>query len=218
MKARRITEPPVDARTQIASFMRRLYERGLTTTSGGNLSIREGSVVYLTPSASDKGRMEPEDVGATDLDGNIVGKGFKPSIETRMHLEVYKARPDISAIVHAHPANASAFAASDAPIRSDLLSESYAILGRIAVAPYHCMGTPELALSVAEAIKGANCVIMRNHGALAVGRSMLEAFDRLEVLEAAAKVSLAFLGPLKGHALPLSAADLAAIDSLMGRS
>lgn len=205
------------AKTLIASFMRRLYERGLTTTSGGNLSIREGGLVYISPSASDKGSMTPEEVGVTDMEGNIAGAKFKPSIETRMHLEVYKARPDVVAIVHAHPPMASAFAATDSIIDTRYLSESYAILGEIAYAPYRRMGSVELALEVGAAAKDSNCVIMRNHGALAVGRSMLEAFDRLEVLESAARTNLLLSGPLAGHGRTLSPEELAAIDAMMGR-
>jgi len=205
-------------REAIASFMRRLYERGLTTTSGGNLSIRSGSIVCITPSASDKGTMRPEEVGVSDLEGNIIGPAFKPSIETRMHLEVYKARPDVSAIVHAHPPMSSAFAATGAEIDTAILSESYAILGKIAYAPYKTMGSPELAMAVAAAAASSNCVVMRNHGALTVGRSMLEAFDRLEVLEAAAKINLLLKGPLQGQARSLGPESLAAIDLMMGRA
>ena len=79
------------------------------------------------------------------------------------------------------------------------------------------MGSPELALEVASYAKSSNCVIMRNHGALAVGRSMLEAFDRLEVLEATAKVNMLLLGALKGQGSHLNADELSAIDSMMGR-
>ena len=205
------------ARVLISSFMKRLYERGLTTTSGGNLSIREGDLVFITPSASDKGAMIPDEIGVTDLEGRIVGREFKPSIETRMHLEVYKARPDITAIVHAHPPMASAFSATGAGIDTTFLSESYAILGAVAYAPYRRMGSVELALEVADAAKVSNCVIMRNHGALAVGRSMLEAFDRLEVLESSARINLLLMGPLAGHGRRLSHEELSAIDAMMGR-
>lgn len=206
-----------EARESIASFMRRLYERGLTTTSGGNLSIRVGALVFISPSGSDKGSMKPEEIGVIDLDGKQAGRPFKPSIETQMHLEVYKARPDVKAIAHAHPPMASAFSATGAVIDTRYLSEPYAVIGEVAYASYRLMGSLELALEVASAAKRANCVVMRNHGALATGRSMLEAFDRLEVLEAAARVNIALLGPLAGQGRRLSDAELAAIDAMMGR-
>jgi len=206
-----------DAKERIAFFMRRLYERGLTTTSGGNLSIKEGELVFITPSASDKGAMKAEDIGVVSLNGDIVGKPFKPSIETRMHLEVYKARPDIGAIVHAHPPLTTTFAATDLEIELNYLSESYAVLGAIAYASYRRMGTPELAEVVSASAAKANCVVMRNHGALTVGRNLLEAFDRLEVLEAAAKTNILLLGALKGHGCPIPAQELSAIDKMMGR-
>lgn len=201
---------------QIAYFMRRLYEKGLTTTLGGNISMRCGDKVYITPSGTDKGEITEDDIGVTDLDGNITGRQFKPSIESRMHIMTYLARPDISAIVHAHPLTGCAFAASDATLRTDMLSESYAILGKIAVADYHLMGSPELAVTVSEAARSADCIIMRNHGIMTLGRTMLEAFDKMEVFETTAKINLVLFG-LDGHPVPLSAGELKKIDVLIGR-
>jgi L-fuculose-phosphate aldolase len=212
-----MNEGETEARLLIASFMKRLYERGLTTTSGGNLSIRVGSSVYITPSGSDKGSMKPEDIGQVSLEGDVIGRSFKPSIETGMHLGIYKTRPDVSAIVHAHPPMSSAFSATDSPIETEYLSESYAILGAIAYAPYRRMGSPELAAEVASASKRSNCVVMRNHGVLAVGKSMLEAFDRLEVLESTARINLLLLGALAGRAKKIPPTELASIDAMMGR-
>jgi L-fuculose-phosphate aldolase len=204
-------------REEIAYFMRRLYERGLTTTSGGNLSIRfNGDRILITPSASDKGRMKASEIGIMDIKGKVISK-FKPSIESSMHLKIYDARPDINAIVHAHPVVASTFAATSAQINCRLLAESYAILGKPAYAPYRLMGTGKLADVVAEAAKSANCIIMKNHGALTLGKSMLEAFDRLEVLETCAKMTLISEGFLKKKIRLLDDVELIGIDRLMGR-
>ncbi|OGV51910.1 MAG: hypothetical protein A2X49_01945 [Lentisphaerae bacterium GWF2_52_8] len=204
---------------EIAYFMRRLYRQGLTTTSGGNISARDsdGSIL-ITPSASDKGRARASEIGRMDMDGKIIGAPFKPSIESRMHLEIYRKRTDVMAVVHAHPVTASAFAASSARIPNNHLAESYAILGEIAYAEYFCMGTEQLAFEVARAALDSNCVIMRNHGALAVGRSLLEAFDRLEVLEAAARIAMLAMGPLSPWARPLEAPALSELDIFMGRA
>ena len=198
--------------------MRRLYAQGLTTTSGGNLSVRfSESKILITPSASDKGRMKGTEIGIMGIDGKILSK-FKPSIESSMHLKIYGARPDIKAIVHAHPVVASTFAATDARINCRLLAESYAILGKPAYAPYRLMGTEKLAEVVAETAKSANCIIMKNHGALTVGRSLLEAFDRLEVLETCAKMTLISEGFLKKKIRLLDNRELVDIDRLMGRA
>ena len=207
-----------EAKDTIAYFMRRLYTQGLTTTSGGNISMRwkDGSV-FITPSASDKGQMKGSEIGQLDMDGNIIGLPFRPTIESRMHLGIYRCRPDIEAIVHAHPANVSALAASKALISSKFLAESYAILGEIAYAEYYCMGSDELAKAVSAASVSSNCVVMRNHGALAVGKSLLEAFDRLEVLEAAAKITIINRSALRDDAVELGKKDLANIDKFMNR-
>jgi L-fuculose-phosphate aldolase len=185
-------------RNEIAYFMRRLYQQGLTTTSGGNLSVRlPGNKILITPSGSDKGRMKGSEIGLMDYEGKPLSK-FKPSIESSMHLMVYKARPDVNAIVHAHPVVTSTFAATDLEINCRLLAESYAILGKPLYAPYH--------------------LIMKNHGALTVGKSLLEAFDRLEVLETCAKMTLLSEGFFKGRTTLLGKKELCDIDRLIGRT
>ncbi len=209
-----------ELKEEIAYFMSRLYSQGLTTTSGGNISaLCDDGTVLITPSASDKGRMKGNEIGRMDLDGNIIGSVFKPSIETRMHLGIYKRRPDVKAVVHAHPVHASAFAATTARINARYLAESYAILGEIAYADYFCMGSDELATEVAEKVKSSEnyCVVMRNHGALAVGGNLLQAFDRLEVLEAAARISMMASSCFRECAVELDDAALGDIDRLMGR-
>lgn len=203
---------------EIAYFMRRLYRQGLTTTSGGNISYRlNEKEVLITPSASDKGRTTWREIGCLSVDSNNDLVSFRPSIESRMHLAIYRSRPDVKAIVHAHPVTCSIFAASTAVINTRLLSESYAILGEVAYSDYFCMGTDKLAETVARKAEDADCVIMRNHGALTVGVSLLQAFDRLEVLESAAKVTLACRHLLQAESCEISAEELAAIDALMKR-
>ena len=194
--------------------MRRLYRHKLTTTLGGNLSmlLPDGSMI-ITPSATDKGKMKGSDIGNMDLEGNIIGQNFKPTIESQMHINIYKARPDVKAIVHAHPVTACAFGASSAKINNTLIVESYVILGNIAYADYFPMGTVDLANAVADAAKNANCIIMKNHGALTVGSNILQAFDRLEVLENAAKMTILTEGFLNGTISPLNKLHLDALDN-----
>lgn len=172
--------------------MNRLYAMGLTTTSGGNISLRiSDDCMLLTPSATDKGNMSADQIAEIGFDGSNRTPHLKPSGETSMHLEIYKRRPDVSAIVHAHPPFASVFTAVDKPLNVRLIAESYAILGELATAPYALTGTQELADFVADSLPaGTSCVLMKNHGALTVGTTLLQAFDRMEVLENAAKINI----------------------------
>ena len=202
----------------VALFMRRLYMRGLTTTSGGNISCRPypGKDMFLiTPSGSDKGRMRSSEVGMVDVDGRVVSKNFKPSIETSAHIRIYLARKDIAAVVHAHPPYASAIASTTATVNTRLLAESRAILGDVAYVDNHLMGSSKLAEALSFAFATANCAIMRNHGAIAAGSSLLEAFDRLEVLEAAAFLTVTTLSALKPWISEISDSALLEIDEMM---
>jgi L-fuculose-phosphate aldolase len=176
---------------EVAYFMRRLYNRNLTTASGGNVSIKlEDGRMLITPSATDKARMKSDQIGVLSLAGENQTPFLKLSMESGMHIAVYNQRPDISAIIHAHPPIASAFTALCKSINCTLTSEARAILGTPVVAPYALMGTPLLADRVAETVKQANVILMENHGVICLGQSLLAAFDRLEVLEAAAKMTL----------------------------
>ena len=179
------------AKKELAYYMRRLYRRGLTTTLGGNISMRltDGTII-ITPSATDKARMTAKDIGITDIDGNILGALFNPSIETGMHLAVYRARPDVNAVVHAHPVTACAFAASSKQINCSMIIESSVLLQEIAYADYHEMGSADLAESVASAVENTDAVIMRNHGAVTLGTDITIAFERLEALENAARMTV----------------------------
>lgn len=180
-----------DEREQVAYFMRRLYRQGLTTTSGGNLSCRAGQAhIVLTPSAVDKGEMQAEQVGILSLEGTNETPELRPSIESAMHLAIYRRHPQVKAIVHAHPLTASFFCACADPIDTHLTAEAYVILGEPVMTEYHRMGTPELAAVVADGVGRGVCVLLRNHGVLTVGETLLQAFDRLEVLEVAARQTL----------------------------
>lgn len=178
--------------------------------------LPDGNII-ITPSGTDKGEMQKDDIGTVDLDGNIIGKSFTPSIETQMHTTLYKTRPDIKAVVHAHPVTACAFAATFAEINYKLIVETYLMVSKIAYAEYVPMGTKELAWEVAAKAKKANCIIMRKHGALTVGTSLLEAFERLEVMENAAKMTLLTDADLKQFKNPLNKTQLKDIDKTQNK-
>ncbi len=192
----------------LAAFMRRLYRQRLTTTSGGNISIRCGENILLTPSGTDKGELQAADVGVVDLSGKPLDKSFRPSIESEIHLEIYRRYNNITAVVHAHPLAASAFAASRAVIKSSYHAEAQVIIGQVGYVGYYCPGSHELARQVAEKVAEHHCLLLRNHGALCVGGSILQAFDRLEVLETAARINLIMRGALAEEAVELDAAAI----------
>ena len=202
-------------REQVASVMRRLYRQGLTTCSGGNVSLRCGDVVLITPSGTDKGEITAGQIGAVTISGENLAPGLRLSIETEMHLEVYRNRPDVKGIVHAHPVTASAFAAMDAEIDTRLTAETWHVLGVPVRAPYALMGTKELAQIVGQAARQGNAVIMENHGVLTMGETLFRAFDRMELLEAAARMT--WIAATMGCSRPLTEARIREIEEVYGK-
>lgn len=177
-------------RKELAYFMRRLYKMGLTTTSGGNISMLSGDHLLITPSTLDKGRMRAKEIAILTIDGSNLTPEINPTSEKEMHLEIYRTNGSVRAIVHAHPVTASAFACTKNEIRTDLMAEHYAILGTPVRAPYATTGTKDLAQKVSAACTRGKAILMDNHGVLATGYTLLQAFDRIEVLENAAKTTL----------------------------
>ncbi|MBN2669026.1 MAG: class II aldolase/adducin family protein [Bacteroidales bacterium] len=172
---------------EIAYYMRRLYRQKLTTTSGGNISFFEDPYIYITPSGTDKGRIQASDIAVTNINGDFLDYK-KRSMETAMHLAIYNARPDVKAIVHAHPVHATSFACRKSIFPTNYTSEGRLILGEVGIAKYALMGTDDLAKSVAQTALKHNVILMENHGVIALGKNLLEAFDRLEVLEFTAQL------------------------------
>ena len=181
----------LEKREEVASFMRRLYTQKLTTCSGGNISVRlDENHILITPSSLDKALIQADQIGIISLSGENLTPHLKPSIETGMHLQIYKVRPDVNAIVHAHPVHATSFTAMDAKIDITLTAESFLVLKELAYPEYAMMGTKALADFVADSLRDCNVCIMKNHGVTTVANSLLSAFDKIEVLENAAIMTL----------------------------
>ncbi len=176
-------------RNQIVEFGRRLVTARLTTGTGGNLSVfdRKEGLVAIKPSGVDYFEMKPGDVALFELNGTPVEVPKKPSSETAMHLEVYRRRDDINAVVHTH----SVFATTIACMGWELPAVHY-VVGfsgcKVPLAPYATFGTQELARNTADALGSFNAVLMANHGLLAVGGTMLRAFSTAEEIELAAEI------------------------------
>lgn len=197
----------------VAGYMLRLYEKGLTTCSGGNISLKiSDEIILITPSQTDKGKLKYNDIACIDLDGKNLTPNIKISMESKMHLALYKKRSDINAIVHAHPVFATAFTLSDEPFETDLTGETRAMLGNPAIAGYKLMGTKELAKEVAKVCIKSNVVLMKNHGILTMGKSLFEAYDRMELTEINAK--MLFISKLMSFSNRLNNNLLLEIDQL----
>ena len=200
-------------RKEVARFMRRLYKHGLTTTSGGNISFRiSDELILITPSATDKGRMKWKEVGMVTILGENLTPHLRPSIETAMHLAIYKKKKDATAIVHAHPVFASLFTAIRAKINTNLTAEARAILGDPLFVKYAVMGSIALADVAAENILKSDILLLENHGILTTGSNLLQAFDKIEVLENAAKMTL--MSELTGKKKPLDRARIVELERL----
>ena len=198
-------------RKEVARFMRRLYKHGLTTTSGGNISQRlSDNIIVITPSATDKGRMRWREVGLMNIFGENLTPDLKPSMESEMHLSIYKKKKDVKAIVHAHPVCASAFTAMKSKINTALTAEARAVLGDPVLVPYALTGTVDLASIVADHAVDSDILLLENHGILTTGTTLLQAFDKIEVLESAAKMTL--IAELTRKKSPLTSERIRQID------
>lgn len=179
-------------REDVAAFMRRLCDKGLTTCSGGNVSFRvDVDIMLITPSGKDKATLRPEDIIVYSLleDRNLT-PDLKPSMETVMHKSVYNSRSDVSSVVHAHPVYSSCYTATEHEINMRLIGEAVLILKNIEKVSYGLMGSKELAEGVSEKAKISDVLLLENHGVLTLGKTIFEAFDKIEVLENAAKMTL----------------------------
>lgn len=174
--------------------------------------MRVGDRVLITPSQSDKATIAGEQIGVLTLEGMSISSRVRKSMETGMHLAIYKKRPDVKAIVHAHPVIATSFAITGKKIMTNLAGESRAVLKDPVLTPYALMGTEELAEIVSEACRDTNVVLMQNHGIITMGDSLFQAYDRMEVLEACAKMTL--LTGMLGKPHELDPDQLQAIDDL----
>lgn len=202
-------------RADIVEVGRRLYAKGLIGGNEGNVSVRDGRVLYVTPPAVCKGFLVPECIVKTDLEGRPLD-GQRASTEVLMHTAVYRRRSDVGGIVHAHPPTATGFAVAGIPLDQPLTAEAVVTLGAVPVIPYGTPSTPELAENVAGAICEAQTLLLANHGALAVGVDLYQAWERMEILERVAQVSL--VARLLGREGHLPAADVARLTGLRERA
>jgi L-fuculose-phosphate aldolase len=178
------------ARREIVRVGQLMYERSYVVSSDGNVSVRldDGRVV-ATPTQTNKGRMTEDGLAVTDLEGKPLNDR-RASSELAMHLLIYRERPDVRSVCHAHPPHGSAFAVAGLAIDQPILSEVILTLGCVPLAEYGTPSTDELTEAMLPLVKNHNALLMANHGAVAYGGDVWQAFDRLETLEHTAKIAI----------------------------
>lgn len=178
------------ARREIVNIGRLLYERSYVVSSDGNVSVRlDDGRILATPTMTCKGRMSEDSLALTDNSGKPLSK-TKASSELAMHLLIYRERPDVNAVCHAHPPHGTAFAVAGLAIDQPILSEVILTLGCVPLAAYGTPSTDELTEAMQPLVKHHNALLMANHGAVAYGSDLWQAFDRLETLEHTARIAI----------------------------
>ena len=178
-------------RADIVEVGRRMYARGYVASNDGNISIRlDDNTILTTPKSVSKGFMTTDMMVVVDLDGKKIRGARDASSELLMHLEVYRNRPDVRAVVHAHPPTATGFAVAGIPLDRAVLAEVITTLGSIPIAEYGTPSTPELPAAVRKYIKAHDGLLLANHGALTIGADVYGAYYKMETIEHFAKISL----------------------------
>jgi len=179
------------ARQAIVDVHRILYEIGFSVANDGNTSMRVNSkTLLITPMGLNKSRLKPEQIVTIDMEGNATGGGMHPpSSERALHLEIYKVRPDVQAIIHAHPPYAIACSLAGVSLAEYLLPEVIVALGQIPTVQYATPSTKEFGQVAAEQAKKYDAMILARHGAVTLGKSLNEALEKLERLEHSAKIA-----------------------------
>ena len=177
------------ARQELVKYCKMLYDRQLTVSAGGNMSVRiSDSEILITPTGRNKGLLEPEDLVLIDSKGKVLSEG-KPSIEHKFHLALYNMNYDTNAVIHCHPLHCVTLAVKGEPIKSNITPEGVLLLGQVPMIGYYTPGSKKLVEAVAE--NGSyKAMLMERHGALTQGKSLEEAYNRMEELEFQAKLQL----------------------------
>ena len=188
---RKITGDESQLRQDLVEFGRMLHAQGFVAATDGNLSVRlAGDQFMVTPTGFSKGMLRPEDMVIVDAQGKKLSGEQNPSSEIAMHLTIYRMRPDVGAVVHAHPCTATGFASAGIALDQPLCSEIVITLGTVPLAPYATTGTMELSESLKPFIPYHDAILMANHGVVTYGADLNQAYMRMETVEHYAKIVL----------------------------
>ena len=181
----------LELKQDIVEVGRRIWLRGYVAANDGNISIRIGQDEFLcTPTGVSKGFMTPEMIIKVNGAGLVLSGELKPSSELKMHLRAYRERPDVNAIVHAHPPVSTAFSVAGMSLNKKILPEVIVTLGEIPLTEYATPSTDEVPQAIAELVKDHDTVLLANHGALTLGSDVFNAYYKLETMEHYANISL----------------------------
>ncbi|MBE7053533.1 MAG: class II aldolase/adducin family protein [Ruminococcaceae bacterium] len=175
-----------EIKKQICDIGKRIYDRGMVAANDGNISVKISDNEFLcTPTGVSKGFMTPEYICKVDAEGNVIqaNGNFKPSSEIKMHMRVYKERPDVKSVVHAHPIYATSFAIAGIPLTQPIMPEAVIALGCVPIAEYGTPSTNEIPDAVEKYLQYYDAVLLANHGALSYSDSLLNAYHKMESLE-----------------------------------
>ena len=176
---------------QICDIGKRIYDKGMVASNDGNISVKLNDNEFLcTPTGVSKGFMTPEYICKVDADGKVLeaNPGFKPSSEIKMHMRVYKERPDVNAVVHAHPMYATGFAIAGIPLTQPIMPEAVISLGAVPIAEYGTPSTEEIPDAISKYLQSYDAILLENHGALSFSDSLLNAYHKMESVEFYAKL------------------------------
>lgn len=191
----------LDIKKEMCEIGKRVYDRGMVASNDGNFSVKLNDNEYLcTPTGVSKGFMTPEYICKVDAKGNILeaNEGFRPSSEIKMHMRIYEKRPDVKAVVHAHPMYATTFAIAGKPLMEPIMPEAVIFLGGVPLAKYGTPSTMEIPDAVEEFLEDYDAVLLENHGALTYSDSLLNAYHKMESVEFYARLmyqTMAIGGP-----------------------
>ena len=178
-------------RQDLVRFGKMLHTQGFVAATDGNLSVRlDSERILITPTCVSKGMMRPEDMVIVGLDGRKLNGSANPSSEITMHLTIYRMRPDVGAVVHAHPCTATGFASAGMALDEPLCSEVVITLGSVPLAPYATTGSMELSDSLRPYIPFHDAILMANHGVVTSGENLCRAYMRMEAVEHYARIVL----------------------------
>jgi len=195
------------ARRQIVEIGRRLWQRGYVAANDGNLSVRlGGDRIVVTPTGVSKGFLDPESLIVVNSAGVRVAGRSEPTSELRMHLFAYARRPDVHAVVHAHPPKAIGFSVAGAPLGQCILPEVVLSLGDVPTAEYATPTTHEVVESIDRYVADYNAMVLKRHGVITLGADIEEAYRRMETVEHLAEIALT--AKLLGGASPLSSEEV----------
>lgn len=199
---------------EIVRICRMLYQKSFIAATDGNVSVRVGDRLLMTPSGVNKGFMAEGEVITVDLTGKLIAGWGSPTSEIQMHLAAYRLRPEIKAVVHAHPPLATACSLSGVSLLEPMLPEVVMTLGGIPTVPYATPTTQEVPEALGKWLETYDALILTRHGAVTLGQDLMEAYNKMEKLEHTAHIL--FMAHLLGKVSPMSLEEVKKLADLVG--